>query len=156
MDKQFTVRQAVLDDIDVITKLRIDFLKELGMIANDKEAEILMKKSRDFFLRNMASKETLIFFIEKDSVIVSTGAFLIFRHPPLSITETGIEAYIFNIYTLPEYRRHGLASKITHIIMEEAKKVSCTRVWLHANGEGILLYEKLGFKLKEDVMELML
>ncbi len=152
MDK-FKVRQAVLDDIDIITKLRVDFLQELGTIGNEKEAEILAKKSRDFFLRNMASKEALIWFIEKDDKIVSTGAFLIFKHPPLSIKETGIDAYIFNIYTLPEYRRQGLATIITHIIMDEASKVPCMRVWLHAVGEGVMLYEKLGFKRKENVME---
>ncbi|MGA2141563.1 MAG: GNAT family N-acetyltransferase [Brevinematales bacterium] len=155
MDKSFKIRQAILDDIDTITTLRLDFLRDLGTIGSEKEAEILTKKSRDFFLRSMASKEAMIWFIEKNNKIVSTGAFLIFKHPPLSMKETGVDAYIFNIYTLPEFRRMGLATEITHLIMEEARKVPCMRVWLHATGEGILLYEKLGFKAKENVMEFM-
>ncbi len=153
MDKSFKIRQAVLDDIDIIIKIRLDFLKELGTVVSDHDAEILSKKSRDFFLRSMASKDTFVWFIEKDGKIVSTGAFLIFKQLPLSLNETGIDAYIFNIYTIPEYRRQGLATIITHQIMNEAKKVQCMRVWLHAIGEGALLYEKLGFKKREDVME---
>ncbi len=151
-----TVREAVLNDIDIIIKLRIDFLKELGNIKTYAECEILSKKNRAFFLRNMASKDVVVWFIDSMGKIAATGALLYFKRPPVSAGNEGVEAYIFNLYTLPEFRNQGLATKIMHKIMEEAKKTQCSRAWLHATEEGHKLYEKLGFKKKDDVMEFIL
>jgi ribosomal protein S18 acetylase RimI-like enzyme len=156
MKTPIIAREAVLNDIDTIIKFRIDFLKELGNIKTEAECDILSKKNRSFFLRNMASKDVIVWFIDSSGKIASTGAILLFKRPPVTIDSNGLEAYVFNLYTVPEFRRQGYATAIMHKIMEEAKKMQCSRTWLHATEEGALLYEKLGYRKKEDVMEFIL
>jgi hypothetical protein len=43
-----------------------------------------------------------------------------------------------------------------HSLTEEARKLQCSRAWLHATKEGFMLYEKLGYRKNETVMEFML
>ncbi|MCF6278048.1 MAG: GNAT family N-acetyltransferase [Anaerolineales bacterium] len=54
-----------------------------------------------------------------------------------------------NIAVHPDYRRHGIAQRLTEIGIDHARKRSATAIWLHVredNSGAINLYRKLGFK----------
>lgn len=66
----------------------------------------------------------------------------------------GLEAYILNMYTIPQYRGKGLARKLLENCIEECKKIGVKRIWLHASDDGTPLYKKMGFTFKNSEMEL--
>jgi len=67
-----------------------------------------------------------------------------------------MEAYILNMYTVPEHRGNGLGRRILENTTEESKLFGVKRIWLHASEDGKYLYEKMGFTMKNNEMELFL
>jgi len=54
-----------------------------------------------------------------------------------------------------QYRKRGIANFLTQHLLQEAKNQKCARVWLmYSDEKAKRLYEKLKFKLREDVMDL--
>ncbi|MGG0288901.1 GNAT family N-acetyltransferase [Peribacillus butanolivorans] len=66
------------------------------------------------------------------------------------------EAYILNMYTIPEYRGKGLAKRMLKKCIDESRNSGVKRVWLHASKDGKHLYKKMGFTTKDSEMELFL
>ncbi len=53
---------------------------------------------------------------------------------------------ILNVYTEPEFRRRGLARRLTQAAMDWGKANGVDCVILHGSGDGRALYEPLGFE----------
>lgn len=58
------------------------------------------------------------------------------------------------IYTLPEYRKKGYGKQITEKLIEHSKEIGIKKLWLNASEEGKRIYLKLGFKEKNNEMEI--
>ncbi|NJL62149.1 MAG: GNAT family N-acetyltransferase [Methylacidiphilales bacterium] len=61
--------------------------------------------------------------------------------------------YIWGVYVEPQYRRQGIAKKLTNTAVEYLKTIGCTRVILNASPLGKPVYQNLGF-LESNVMHL--
>ena len=59
-----------------------------------------------------------------------------------------------NMYTLPEYRRQGIAFKTLDLLVKDAKKRDIVEISLEATDMGRALYEKYGFEKMKNEMEL--
>jgi len=57
----------------------------------------------------------------------------------------GRQATIVNVFTEPQWRRHGIASLLVKEIVTWSKNQRIDRLLLHASDEGRSLYEKSGF-----------
>jgi len=66
--------------------------------------------------------------------------------PPNYSNQSGKVAYIMNMYTLPEYRRQGVAAELLKRTIEGAKACGYSKITLHATDMGRPLYEKFGFR----------
>ena len=55
-------------------------------------------------------------------------------------------AGIYNIATLPDYRRQGFASSMMNYLIQRSKELNVNYVTLTASPEGKLVYEPLGFQ----------
>ena len=62
-----------------------------------------------------------------------------------SIIGEGRQATIVNVFTEPQWRRHGIASLLVKEIVNWSKDQRIDRLLLHASDEGRSLYQKLGF-----------
>lgn len=54
-----------------------------------------------------------------------------------------------NVYTVPEYRRQGIATEMLKMIIGLSKEKSISRLELSATEKGKGLYEKLGFTIRK-------
>jgi len=63
--------------------------------------------------------------------------------------------YLLNVYTYPEFRKEGLARKLTDGAINWCRSEGFKIVWLHASQYGRPLYESLGF-VPTNEMKLML
>jgi GNAT superfamily N-acetyltransferase len=51
-----------------------------------------------------------------------------------------------NVFTYPDYRKQGIATKLIGKVLEEADKENVSVIDLNATKEGENLYERFGFK----------
>ena len=59
-----------------------------------------------------------------------------------------------NMYTSPEYRRQGIAIHTLDLLVKDAKEQGVSQIALEATDMGRPLYERYGFVIIEDEMEL--
>ena len=83
--------------------------------------------------------------IESGGRIVASGAVLLSEWLPRPRDLTGRLAYLHSVYTLPEYRRRGLARRIVETAIDFCRAQGLRRLVLHASRDGRPLYESLGF-----------
>jgi ribosomal protein S18 acetylase RimI-like enzyme len=60
--------------------------------------------------------------------------------------------YIWNVYVQPDYRRQGIATKLTEMAIAHLKSLNCTKAVLHASPSGKPVYENLGFATSNEMM----
>lgn len=77
--------------------------------------------------------------------LVSIALLLIVEKPCNPRFVNGKTGDVLNVYTLPEYRRQGIATKAIKMLMAFAKKNKLDFVELKATKDGYALYKKIGF-----------
>lgn len=149
------IKRLNIEDVESFLHLRLNLFYELQEIERDDDVEKLKNSTMEYYLKNI--DKTLITYgvIEKDK-IVSIGSLCLFERIPYIENLSGKEGYILNIYTLPEYRKKGYGKEITKKLIEYSKDIGIKRLWLNTSNEGKKLYSKLGFKNKENEMEIFL
>lgn len=152
----YLLRKANLDDIDELIEFRIHFLKEIQDYPSDEEIETFINSLKDFFLEKMKSNEFIAWLVESNNEIIATSGLSFLQKPPHFINMTGKFAYIMNMYTRPEWRRKGIASKLLERLFEEIKQNGIQSVVLHATPTGRPLYEKYGFRDNDGDKEMIL
>lgn len=104
MLSEFNLHKATLEDLALIVKLRTNFFQELGLLKSE-NCQLLSQRTKDYFSRKMQTNELHTWFVFNKTDIVAVGSLLINEMPPtLGCYGGGIEGYLFNIYTLFEYR----------------------------------------------------
>jgi len=82
--------------------------------------------------------------------------FVLFRRPPYPKSLSGVDAYIMNMFTVPEWRGKGIGGDLLDHCIQYCKDNGVGRIWLHASEAGRSLYIKKGFVDKKSEMELIL
>lgn len=82
----------------------------------------------------------------QQAVIAGAGVLLREQFPIPGCYRVGIWAHIMNVYTVPAYRRQGLARKLLLHILSWCDSKSIDQITLTASNEGRPLYDSLGFK----------
>jgi len=149
----FVIRPAILDDLETLVRLRIDFLHELEPLSKNRR-EALLDATRIYLASKMPRGEFIAWVAEVRGRIIGTGGLVLFERPPVAANLSGREAYMMNMYTMPEWRRQGVARTLLQEILCFVKQTSAERIWLHATVDGKPLYEKYGFVATSTEMEL--
>jgi GNAT superfamily N-acetyltransferase len=83
---------------------------------------------------------------DASTVVAATGLTVLDRRPyPGNLT--GLDGYVTNMFTLPAYRRRGLARQLLEYLIAHARQVGIKRLFLESSREGQPLYEEFGFRL---------
>jgi GNAT superfamily N-acetyltransferase len=90
----------------------------------------------------------LVWVAEAEGTIVASSGLIFFQKPPSERNLTGLEAYVLNMYTVPAWRRQGIASKLLQTLMACAKQRQAHRIWMYATPDGRAIYERAGFVVK--------
>jgi GNAT superfamily N-acetyltransferase len=146
------IRRATANDAEVLTRLRLDMQTELGNAHATQWAEV----NQSYFERKMASEDFVAFVAEDGREIVATSGIVVYEAPPTGGNPTGIEGYIMNMYTAPEYRGKGLAGALLDRLVEYVRARGGRRLWLRTSEMGRGVYARAGFRENEDYMQLRL
>ncbi|NSL89167.1 GNAT family N-acetyltransferase [Chitinophaga solisilvae] len=140
-----TYRKAELRDIPAVTHLRLQFLKEVYPLADTSRDETLLEQLRLYMLQHLPEGNFVNWLAESKQEIIGTAGIVFYQQPPLYHNLSGKVGYILNVYTLPAFRRQGIARILMEKIMEEARLRQTGKLSLHASPDGRTLYEELGF-----------
>lgn len=139
--------KATLDDIKDITELRIRFL--FDGVDLQKEGVDVASFAGDIenYLRGAIADNSFISYLAKDKgkTVAISGANIYSQLPNLRC-RTGKTVYISNMYTLPSYRKQGIATKLFGLLMQTCTNLGCERFQLNATEMSHAIYEKFGFE----------
>src|ERR1700722_9463803 len=136
-------RQTTPSDLDALVSLRAAFLCEFYKLPSLDTP--ILTAIREYFSRAVPTGEFVGYFAESCGQIVATGGLIYDRHIPSPTNPTGRQAYILNVYTLPAFRRRGIASAILTKLLDHAKSDGCAKVSLHTVAQARDMYAKAGF-----------
>jgi len=137
-------RQAYIADIPQLIDMRIAYLKEDYNGLTAEQTRTITSQLQDYF-KKLLNQDFFAFVCEENEVIVSTVFLVIFEKPANPSFLTGLTGTILNVYTLPQYRKRGIASTLIKMALEHAKQKKLSYVDLKATQAGYSLYSKLGF-----------
>lgn len=151
----WNIRKATLKDVDAITGLRIELLKAVGDVSEGNRA-IVFDANRRYFQEQLSNGGFSAWVADIRGTIVAISGLVFFERPPHGENISGLEAYIMNMYTKPEYRGYGLGRSLLDECINNCRSLGVGRVWLHSSQDGYHLYKKMGFIDKDSEMELLL
>lgn len=108
--------------------------------------DVMSEGSRVYLEQHLPTGEFVGWVAEVGGVAVATGGIVVRRLPPSVRNTSGLQGYILNICTLPEWRRRGIATAIVEAILEFLREQKVGQAVLHASEEGRRVYSRLGFE----------
>lgn len=147
------VRQAGADDITALVSLRMELFCEVGELADPQADPALWQATCAYFSAAEADGGARSWVVEVDGGLVACGTLAFFVRPPYPGNLSGREAYLLNMYTLPAWRKRGMASALLSAMAAHAREQQLGKLWLHASDEGRPLYERMGFVTNPSCLE---
>lgn len=136
--------KATKKDIEELIKLRLAYLNtDYNGLSKDMELAI-EKKLSNYYLEHLG--KSLHIYVAKDHQIVSCVFLVIYEKPWGPAFPTGKIGTVFNVYTMPPYRRQGIAKHLMEMMLKEAREMKLDLVDLKATDDGYPLYKSLGFE----------
>ena len=142
---KITYRKTALLDIELLVKLRLDFMKDEGVEMTMDETNSFIMKCRSYFEKAIKSNSFIAVIAEMDGEVISTAFMVLSERPPRKAFMPYLGGTIYNVFTYEKYRRQGIATNVLKMLLEEAKSNGAGFIDLLATGEGKFVYEKLGF-----------
>lgn len=149
-----TYKRATLQDINLLTAMRIEVLRAANKLSGDNDMSEVAKQTYDYYRKTLCDGSHIAYLIFDDSRAVGTGGVSFFQVMPTYHNPSGKKAYIMNMYTNPEYRRKGIAFQTLDMLISDIKQKGIMAISLEATDMGRLLYEKYGFIKMNNEMEL--
>jgi GNAT superfamily N-acetyltransferase len=143
--EEIIIREARPSDIDLLTEMRMALLREMGNIASDADAAALAGAVRNYFMEKLPGGRFLAWLAGTDGLVVGTSGLVHLEKPPLVGNLSGREGYVMNMYTLPAWRRKGIAGALLDTVIGYERGSGVKRIWLHATPPGETVYRKAGF-----------
>lgn len=149
-----TYKRATIEDISILTKTRIEVLRAANELSDDVDMSEVEKQSYDYYAKALCDGTHTAYLIFDQNQFVGAGGVSFFQVMPTYHNPSGKKAYIMNMYTVPEYRRKGIAYKTLDLLVQDAREKGITAISLEATSMGRALYAKYGFVKMEDEMQL--
>lgn len=147
------IRPAVVADIPTLVELRAGMFQSMGS-TDPKDIEQLRKDSYEYMIRKLPSGEFLAWVADVKGQVVASGALVIRSGPPTIRNRRGLEGYVMSVFTVPEWRKQGIARAIMTAVLNYLRLKGIPAVTLRASEQGRPLYLSLGFTTDERFMAL--
>lgn len=154
---QLQYKKATIEDIDILTETRVEVLRAANQLPDDTDMSEVREQSYQYYKKALCDGTHVAYLVfdkdEKD-LFVGAGGVRFYQVMPTYHNPSGNKAYIMNMYTVPQYRRKGIAYHTLDLLVCEAKNRGVTAISLETTDMGRPLYEKYGFVGMKNEMEL--
>lgn len=138
-----TIRYALEQDSSELVKLRIAEQKELHPEADPTPERV--KAIEEWICRSIGNVNTLILVCEIEEKIVATCTFVVEHNIP-GLVDNGNYAYMCNVYTVPEQRKHGIMEDMIGQGEAELKMRNVCAVYFDSVSNSMIsLSQKMGY-----------
>ena len=135
-------RKLEWNDINRFIELRKTQLLEEGTEAVIDITDSLFS----FYKRHFFDGTFISWVATSNGEIIATSGVSIVEKPPYYSNPTGRIGIVSSMYTIPSYRRQGIAKKLLGLVVDEAKKNGCGTIHITASDMGANLYQNFGFE----------
>ena len=142
----FELTSVGLECIDELIELRIAYLAaDFGELAAKDETSI--RAALPSYFERHLERDLIAFVARAESGRIASVALLLISEKPANPRfVNGQIGTVFNVFTVPVYRRQGLASQVMGELLAHARALNLDLVELNATDEGYPLYRSLGFE----------
>lgn len=145
------VRYATVDDAELLADHRVWMFREMGAIEPGVE-DALRETSTSYFRAAIPRGEYVGWIAsppDSSTPVAGGGVQLRSLLPRPSVAGDGLllgqEGLVLNVYTIPSWRRRGVAQYLMETIVAWAREAGVVRLVLSASPAGRSLYERIGF-----------
>jgi GNAT superfamily N-acetyltransferase len=144
--EEFRIRPATLDDLSHILRHRRLMFRDMGS-GTDVELDAVVVAAESFFRNALPRGEYRGWLaLTEDGRVAAGAGITIVPWPGAPCDPVARRGWIQNVYTEPEFRRHGLARRLMETVVDWCRTEGFYTVSLHASHEGRSLYESMGFR----------
>lgn len=145
---QMVFRAAALSDIPELCRLRLAYFEEdFGKLPEPQIAAISAQLPQYFSAH--LGRDCAVFAAEAPDGTLAANAILLCSEKPANpYFPNGKSGYVLGVYTMPEYRGQGIATRLMQMLQEYAAAVPLDIVTLSASEMGMGVYEKIGFTVR--------
>lgn len=147
-------QRATLADLELLVDLRLTVLKAANRLDDSADLTQVRQNTQAYYETAFQDNSHLAYLVYDGTTLAGTGGISFYRVMPTYHNPTGENAYIMNMYTSSAYRNRGIATRLLHLLVSNAKARGVTRITLDAAPMGRPLYEKFGFIPMSNEMEL--
>ena len=146
-----TIRYQKLtsEELPTFIQMRIAQLREEGA-AEDID---LIPALQDYYSVHLTDGTFVSWLALDGDRIVATSGISFVEKPPWFGCPSGRIGLLSSMYTIPEYRRKGIAKELLRRVVEEARLYGCGAVHITASDMGVLLYTDFGFVKNGNFMQ---
>lgn len=171
----WTIREGRCDEIERLVDLRLAMFDAMG-ILEDEDKPSVRDDCRAYFAETMPAGAFRVWVAvssgadetntgretgsghgeTRESDLIASIGLVIHSVPPSPHNRVGKAGYIMNLVTLPAWRRRGIARALIEHVLGVLRSEGVPIVGLHASNDGRSLYERLGFRVRDDLPEMRL
>lgn len=144
--------QLKKENFDIFYHMRMMMFEALGEVNDTIDLEELEEVSKKYFAAHIG-KDMFSWGVLVDGKIASIASMCLFTRLPYPGNLEGKEGHVLGVFTLPEFRRKGMAETLTRELVAYAEENGIKRLWLKNSDEAKSVYLKCGFKEKSNEME---
>lgn len=142
---EITYHKATINDLQILIDSRVAFLKDYWGEQPIELENNLRNELKNYFVNTITTGIYQCWYATINGDFAGVGAMVIMQRPGSFRAPKGISGYIMNMYTVPKYRKQGIASAILNKLMNENAEVKVDFFELHATKDGEPVYIKAGF-----------
>lgn len=140
------VRKLGKEDMDLLIKIRMDYLFAEKGVFSEEEVQDIRKKLEEYFTKYL-NKGFIAMIAENENEVLATAFMSMVERPPLIAFSSYLVGTVYNVFTYPQYRGRGIATKVMNELLSEAKLLGVVAVDLMSTEKGKSLYKNLGFQV---------
>ena len=146
------VRRADASDVDEVVRQRLAFLSTVR--HHDVEADAdFVTSTRQFVEDEVAAERMHSWLAENDGGCIGIVSMLLWSRPPRPHDRGSRDAYIINMYVVPEHQGNGIGRLLLDTCLATADEFGIGKFLLHTTDEGRPLYESAGFAANANWLE---
>jgi GNAT superfamily N-acetyltransferase len=141
----------------MLTTLRVALFRELGHDVSPERQATFERATLTAFANGLKRSDCLGWLAESGNRdAIGSTVLLVFPRLPSPESHSSTEGYLLSVYTVPTWRRQGVATALSQAAVAKARELGLARIRLHATSDGQPVYGAIGFLLRDNEMELCL
>ena len=150
---ELTYHKGTEQEVELLVSTRMEAMAAMHGVEMTAKLE---QEIRAYYARALSDGSHVAWLVWDGDVFAGCGGITFYQDMPTRANPTGRMANIMNIYTVPAYRRRGVALRMVDLLVREARERGVKAVTLDATDAGRPVYEEYGFRMMTSEMELTL